>query len=269
MEFNFFSKNGKVLPIAQATVSLLSLEYAYGFGVYETLRVKDGQPLFIDDHVERLIKSAEIIKLEHALSVADIKKYIIDVLARTKENTYNIKLMLVGAPKPEDADFYIFASAPLFPDKKLYREGVRTIAVNFERPYPQAKTLNMLQSYLAYREAKSKDCYDALLVNREGNITEGTRTNFLAVKGNTIYSPFEKDILLGVARKYVLQTAKENGFMVEERNIPKNSLNEYDGAFLTSTSSKIMPIKKVDDFEYEKIPESVYRLIDLFNKKTK
>src|SRR3989344_6638107 len=269
MEFNFFSKNGKVLPIAQTTVSLLSLEYAYGFGVYETLRVKDGQPLFIDDHVERLIKSAEIIRLEHLLTVSDIKKYIKDMVGQTQKGTYNIKLLLIGAPTPAEANCYIFASAPLFPDKKLYRDGVKTMTADFERTYPQAKTLNMLQSYLAYREAKSKDCYDALLVNRGGFITEGTRTNFLAVKGNTIYSPLEKNILLGVARKYVLETAKESGFTVEERNIPKGSLREYDGAFLTGTSIKILPIKSVDDFEYEKIPESVYRLIDLFNGKIK
>ena len=200
---------------------------------------------------------------------SDIKKYIADVVAHTKEETCNLKLMLVGAARPEDADLYIFCSTPLFPDKKLYKEGVKTITVNFERAYPHAKSLNMLQSYIAYREAKSGGCYDALLVNSGGFITEGTRTNFLTIKGSTIYSPFEKDILLGVARKYVLETAKENGFTVEERNIPKNNLNEYDGAFLTSTSSKIMPIKKVDDFEYEKIPESIYRLIDLFNKKIK
>ncbi|MDP9249004.1 MAG: aminotransferase class IV [bacterium] len=267
MEFNFFSKNGKVLPIAEANVSLLSVEYTYGFGVYETLRVKNKKPLFLDDHVERLIKSAEIIRLAHILNVSDIKKHIEDMVAETPEETYNLKLLLIGARQPEDADFYIFPSAPLFPDKKLYRDGVRTITVNFERAYPQAKTLNMLQSYLAYRDAKNNGCYDALLVNTKGHITEGTRTNFLLVKGNTIYSPFEKDILLGVARKYVLETAKENGFILEERNITPDSLHEYDGAFLTSTSSKIMPIKRVDDFEFEKIPESIYRLMDLFSKR--
>src|SRR3989344_2588846 len=266
MEFNFFSKNGKILPIAEATVSLASIEYSYGFGVYETIRVNNKRPSFLEDHIERLLASAEIIKLEHILTYENIKKYIGEVITHTKEKTYNIKLVLIGAPKPEDAHFYIFASVPFFPDKKLYRDGVSVMTTQFERAYPQAKTLNMLQSYLAYREAKKKGCYDAILVNRDGNITEGTRTNFLTVKGNTIYSPLEKDILLGVMRKHVLLVAKENGFSIEERNIPKNSLREYDGAFLTSTSAKILPVRKIDDFEYEKIPESVYRLIGLFNQ---
>lgn len=266
MEFQFFSKNGKVLPIAEATVSLLSIEYAYGFGVYETLRVKNKKPLFLNDHVERLMRSAEIIRLEHRLAAEDVKKYIAGLIEATGEDTYNIKILLMGASVPAEVDCYIFASAPFFPDKKLYRDGVEVMTADFERAYPQAKSLNMLQSYLAYREAKNKNCYDALLVNKEGNVTEGTRTNFLVVKGNTIYSPPEKDILLGVARKYVLQTAKENGFTVLERNIPKGSLREYDGAFLTGTSIKILPIRKAGDVEYEKIPDSIYRLMELFDK---
>jgi branched-subunit amino acid aminotransferase/4-amino-4-deoxychorismate lyase len=267
MQFDFFSKNGKVLPISEAKVSLLSIEYAYGFGVYETLRVRDGEPLFLKDHVSRLLKSAEIIRLDHLFQASDIEKYVADFVAATEEKTYNLKFLLIGAQKPSEAELYIFASTPMFPDKKLYREGVKTITVELERAYPHAKSLNMLPSYLAYREAKNKGCYDALLVNRAGFITEGTRTNFLALKGNTIYSPLEKDILLGVARKYVLETAKENGFTVLEKNIPKGSLGEYDGAFLTGTSIKILPIKKIGDFEYEKIPESVRRLSELFDKR--
>jgi branched-chain amino acid aminotransferase len=266
MQFNFFSKNGKILPIAEAVIPLSSIEYTYGFGVYETLRISNKKPLFLEDHIDRLIKSAEIISLSHTRTTEDIKKYVTGIVGHTTEETYNIKILLIGAPTQEEANLYILCSAPLFPDKKLYKEGVATITSHFERAYPQAKTLNMLQSYLSYREARSKGCYDALLVNRDGNITEGTRTNFLAVKGNTIYSPFEKDILLGVARKYALRVAQDNGFFVEEKNIPENSLHEYDGAFLTSTSAKILPIKKIGNFEYKEIPESISKLIRLFDE---
>jgi branched-subunit amino acid aminotransferase/4-amino-4-deoxychorismate lyase len=267
MQFNFFSKNGKILPITEAVIPLSSIEYTYGFGVYETLRVSNKKALFVEDHIDRLIKSAEIISLSHTLTTEDIKKYIAEIIGHTTEETYNLKILLIGAAMSEDASIYIFCSAPLFPDKKLYKEGISTTTSHFERAYPQAKTLNMLQSYLSYREAKNKGCYDALLINKDGNITEGTRTNFLAVKGNTIYSPFEKDILLGVARKYALQVAQDNGFIVEEKNIQENSLHEYDGAFLTSTSAKILPIRKIGNFEYKEIPESVTRLMRLFDER--
>ena len=132
--------------------------------------------------------------------------------------------------------------------------------------YPQAKTLNMLASYLAYREAKEKNCYDALFVNRNGNIIEGTRTNFFTIKGRTIYSPLEKNILLGVTRKHILEVAKQNGFVIEEKNIPLTGLSEYDGAFLTGTSIKILPIKKVDNFEYGGIPDDLKKLMLAFDE---
>ena len=65
MAFEYFVKNGKLLPISQATASLFNIEYAYGFGVYENVRVRNGISLFLDDHIERLFTSAEAISLVH------------------------------------------------------------------------------------------------------------------------------------------------------------------------------------------------------------
>ncbi len=264
--YKYFLRNGEVLPISKAIVSLLSVEYAYGFGVYETLRVVNKKALFLEEHTERLVKSATLIKLSHSFVKQDIECFTNDLLSQTEEGTYNLKMLLIGGQKTEDATLYMFCSNPLFPDRKLYRDGVKTITNQYERIYPHAKTLNMLQSYLSFREAKGQGCYDALFVNREGNITEGTRTNFFTIKGNTIYSPLEKDILLGVTRKHILEVAKENSFDVIEQNIPLSSLNEYDGAFFTSTSSKIMPIKSIDGFEYKEVPAALKRLMTAFDE---
>ena len=269
MNFSVFSKNGHILPTAEAHVSLLSIPYAYGFGVYETVRVKNDKIVFLSDHILRLFLSANIIKLEHPFKEKDIKKFVVDFVEKVKTEanagTYNLKILLIGAGKGEDATLYILGSSPLFLDKKFYRDGVETITRVYERIYPQAKTLNMLGSYISYREAREKGCSDALLVNKEGNITEGTRTNFFTIKGNIIYSPLSKDILLGVTRKHIFDIAQQNGFTVEERNIPLASISEYDGAFLSSTSTKIVPIKKVDDFEYDKISEPLRKLMFLFD----
>lgn len=264
MNFPIFSKNGKILPITEANIPLTSIEYAYGFGVYETIRVKNNKILFLSDHIRRLEVSAKIIKLEHSFLKENIEKYVIDFVGELNAGTFNIKILLVGAPEKEKP-LYIMASNPLFVDKKLYHDGVKTITAKYERSYPQAKTLNMLGSYLAYKEAKEKDCYDALLLNKKGNITEGTRTNFFTIKENVIYSPFEKDILPGVTRKHVLNIAKQNGWTVKEKDIPLESLALYDGAFLTSTSIKILPIKKIDGFEYKEIPNGLKKLLLIFD----
>lgn len=104
----------------------------------------------------------------------------------------------------------------------------------------------MLPSYLAFRRARQANAYDALLVNREGCITEGTRSNFLALQGRTIFSPPEADILPGVTRHHVLLVARQNGFKIIEQPIKLAELPCYDAACLTSTVCKLLPLRSID-----------------------
>lgn len=247
---HYFSHNGSVLPTEQATIPLSNIEYSYGFGVYETVRVSDGVAYFLDDHIERLMESARIIGIEHLFTSENIATNTKELVARNEVDACNVKILLIGAKTAKEADLYIQCLNPLFPDRKLYKTGAHFITYNYERPFSHAKSLNMLSSYLAYREAKQASAYDALLVDRLGNILEGTRTNFFCIKDKTIFSPPEDQILLGVMRKAVLKVARENGFDVTESNIALQDLDQFDGAFVTSTSSKIMPARSIDDYTF-------------------
>jgi branched-subunit amino acid aminotransferase/4-amino-4-deoxychorismate lyase len=122
----------------------------------------------------------------------------------------------------------------------------------------------MLPSYLAYREARQNGAYDALLINRNGHITEGTRTNFFALRDRTIYSPPEAGILLGVTRDHVLKVAKAQGFEIVEQDLPLDSINSYDYTFITSTSTKIMPLSSIDDYSWPEIPANLKELMAAF-----
>lgn len=266
MTFNYFSKNGEVLPLKDAVVPLSSIEYSYGYGVYETLRVSNGVVHFLSDHLDRLLESARIINLEHIFEASKIEKYLIELIKENKVETCNVKILLIGGSKKEEAQLFIICLNPLFPDKRLYRDGANLVTSQYERIYPHAKTMNMLQSYLAYRKAREVGAYDSLIINRAGFVTEGTRTNFFCIRGKTIYTPSEKDILLGVTRKMVLKVALDNGYRVEEANIGVGDIAEYDGAFISSTSSKIIPIKTVDDKVLKPIPEELKRLMSLFDE---
>ncbi|MBI4079626.1 aminotransferase class IV family protein, partial [Candidatus Kaiserbacteria bacterium] len=243
MDFKYFSKNGKILPIGEAVVSLSNVEYQYGFGVYENIRVNDGIPYFLKEHAERLIESARIIGIEHSVDEASVRKSVTDLVKKNGVGTYNLKVLLIGGKEPA---LYILALSPLFPDKKLYKDGADFITCEYERPFPHAKTLNMLQSYLAYKSAKEQGCYDALLINNKGCITEGTRTNFFCVRDRTLISAPEEEILLGVTRKAVLSVALKNGFTLQEQEVRFSDVIESDAAFITSTSSKIIPVHAID-----------------------
>jgi branched-subunit amino acid aminotransferase/4-amino-4-deoxychorismate lyase len=264
MEFKYFSKNGKILPIEQAVIPIGNIEYTYGFGVYESIRVSNDKVFFLKDHIERLIKSAKIIGISHPFEMYFIENSVLDLVKNNKSETYNLKILLIGSSTKEKASLYIFYLNPLFPDKKLYREGAEFITYNYERSFPHAKTLNMLQSYIAYNKARELGSYDALLINHDGFILEGTRTNFFCIKDKTIYTPSEKDILLGVMRKAMLKVALENKYSIVEKNIRPEDLKSYDGAFITSTSSKIIPIKSIDGHVLS-VPDALKELMRLLN----
>jgi branched-subunit amino acid aminotransferase/4-amino-4-deoxychorismate lyase len=262
MTFKYFSKNGELLPIEEAVVPLSNIEYQYGFGVYETIRVANGIPYFLSDHLERLEESAKITGLEHPFTSTTIYGSVEKLVEKIGVGTYNLKILLIGGREPS---LFVLSLNPHFPDKKLYRDGASFITHHYERPFPHAKCLNMLQSYLAYKKAREAGCYDALLVNSRNCITEGTRTNFFCLKDKTLYSPPENEILLGVTRKVVLQVAQENGFVLEERDIHVVDLQTFDGAFVTSTSSKIIPVHSVDTSTFPALPSTLRTLMERFD----
>lgn len=265
MQFQFFSKNGQILPLEQAVIPIENIEYEYGFGVYETLKVRNGMLYFTEQHVKRLFISAEIIQLDHPFTQFQVIEFITEVIKKNGIDACNIKMLLIGGRTKDDALLFIIPLAPLYPDRKLYKQGAKTITVDYERIFPQAKTLNMLGSYLAYRKARQQNCYDALLLDRDGYIVEGTRTNFFAIKEKTLFTPPTEKVLQGVTKDTLFYVAKNNNYQIQEIDIPLAGINQYDGTFLTSTSTKIMPISQIDDMIQE-IPEELRRLMKLYDE---
>ncbi len=261
--FTHFSRNGEVLPLSEAHIPISHIEYQYGFGVYETVRVVKKTPLFLMEHLERLEESARIIGLTHRFPADAVARYAQELIEKTDAETYNLKILLIGGKEPQ---LDIQCLNPHYPEDKLYRDGVPTITYEYERAFPHAKTLNMLQSYLAYSRAKEAGAYDALLIDKNGAIVEGTRTNFFAIRSKTLYEQPQENILLGVTRKHVLEVASASGFTVATQAIRPHELTKYDGAFLTSTSSKIMPIRSVDDLKLPEIPPALRELMKAFDQ---
>jgi branched-chain amino acid aminotransferase len=263
MAYKYFSHNGQVLPEEQAAVRLDNIEYSYGYGVYETVRLSNDKIHFLPEHCERLLNSAKIIDLDHGFSAEFVQNSVRELIEKNAANTCNIKILLIGGAEP---NLYILCLNPLFPERKLYKTGVGCITYEYERAFPHAKSLNMLPSYLAYRQAKLAGAYEALLINSQGCITEGTRSNFFVIKDNLIIGAPVDTILPGVTRAKVLEVAERNGFEITEQNIKPADVNQQHGAFITSTSSKIMPVNKIGDHSFGPPPPELKRLIEVFDE---
>lgn len=265
MIFTHFSKNGELLPFSEAVVSVLDVHFQYGFGVYETLRVRKSTVYFVDMHARRLLESARIIGLQHPYTEEQIVTFINQVSQKNNLESANIKMLLIGGKTAEESTLSIFPIQPLYPDRKLYKHGGTVETVHYERFLPNAKTLNMLPSYLFFTKVRKNGHYDALLLGRDNTIYEGTRTNFFVIKGSMIITPPKEFVLDGVIRQTLIATAQVNGYTVKEEKIRLSSLKEFDCAFLTSTSTKILPLRQIDDFVYPEIPTKLRALMEIYD----
>ncbi len=257
--------NGEIKTTSEAVIPLTQIESQYGFGVYETIKVRNSIVYFIDQHIERLFHSATLLSLEHSFKKKQITEYILNYLKELDEESSNIKLLLYGSGTQGEATCIILASHPLYPDRKWYKKGVKLMSYQYERWMPQAKSLNMVASYFIYKKAQQEHCYDALLYDHNKNILEGTRTNIYLIKGNTIYAAPKDTILEGVTMMSLEKVINKSQFNVKFQLVPLNKINTYDGMFLTSTSSKILPIKQVDTFIFPEISSSIFELMKLYD----
>lgn len=246
MTFENFSKNGVILPIEQATARLDDTAFTYGYGVYETLKIRNNVLYFPELHAVRLLKSANAIELPCQLNEEKIITYIKELQKQIKQESYNIKILLLPNTQNQ-TDIYIIPLNPLYPKTEYYTQGVKTITYQGERQFPQAKTLNMLMSFLAYKKAKETQAYDALLIDNQGNIREGTRTNIIYEINNQLYTPPLSTILEGVTLATLTQALKEKNTNIQERELKLAEINQCQSILILSTSTNIVPIRQINN----------------------
>lgn len=260
----YFWRDRELRPAAEAVVPADDINFSYGFGVYETMKVRGGFVYFPERHTARLLESARIIELPHEFS----QEFLMDALQRlcraNEIENANLKLLLIGGETAAEAKLYILALAPLYPPRRSHRDGVAVITVEAERQYPQAKSLSMLTSTVAFRRARAAGAFDALLQNREGIVTEGTRTNLFYTDGTRLFTPPAHQVLSGVTRATVIEALERAGVEVEERELAAAELRRFAGFFLTSSSSKVVPIGLIDGRPVP-IPEIVRRAARVYD----
>jgi len=233
--------------------------------VYEVIRVIDGVPLFLEEHMERLLKSSHMIDINLSCLVdkitSDIKK-LIDI--NNKPNK-NIKIQ-VYANKEGNINYSLFFIKSSYPDAELYKKGIAAILYKAMRKNPNAKVQNSLLREEINKELQKSNAYEALLVNEQDCITEGSKSNVFFVKNGMLYTSEKKDVLLGVTRSRIIELAKNLDINVVEKPIHKSFLNECDGLFITGTSPKVLPISRVDEILYDSPNnEVILRLMEAYD----
>jgi len=259
--------NGKIIDISEAQIPVADKGYFFDFAVYSSLKVVQGKIFFPDYHASRLLESARLIGLDHQFKQPQIVDWLKELVEIDQLKDALLRIVLIGDPdKNQDAKLYIFSVGGLtfYPDK-FYKHGAKVITYQGQRRVPNSKTKDLLMSFLAYREAKENGALDALLVDKDGNIREGTRTNFFAIKGDVLITPPDEQVLSGIARKIVLEVASKD-FQIKFENIRLDEIKNYDEFFISSTSMNVMPVREIDDLVFDSNFEKTRQIAGLFKE---
>lgn len=243
--------NGRWVHPHEATISLNDVAVLRGYSAFESLRTYHRQPFHLEEHLNRLYRSAELIELAVPWSRAYITQLVHEIIER---NTYvhaSIRLFVTGG---ETEDSILPLGKPTLAvlitplgerHMERFAQGYKVITTPLQRSTPEAKTTSYLEAIRALKEATRHDAVDALFVNAQGHVLEATRSNFFVFRGDTLVTPRD-GVLLGITRNVVLELA-HGLFTIEERPILLAELPLVDEAFITSSSKEIMPVVQIDD----------------------
>lgn len=217
---------------------------------YEVIRIIDGTALFLEDHLQRLQDSVRLGGYSFQLSLPFIHYLLRNLIRRNNTANGNVKIIVHFRDTEESPVIFSFFIPHFYPDAEMYMNGVNAALYKAERTDPNIKMVRhgIMDDITAF--IKSNGIYDVLLVDQDENITEGSRTNVFFVRNNIILTPPSAKVLKGVTRAKVFKLSAALNIRISEQNITCQDLNEFDGAFFTGTSPKILPIKSMDAYEY-------------------
>ncbi len=256
--------NDSLVAKADAKISIFDHGFLYGDGVYETMRVYDGVVFMFDEHLKRLFRSASMIKLDIPKNIDEIKMAVFETLqANTLKNAY-LRLTVSRGVGPIGLDpglcnqptFVIIAEEMKEYPSSFYEKGIKVTIASTRRNLrealnPQIKSLNFLNNILAKIEAKERSAYEAIMLNHQGFIAEGTISNVFFFRGGILFTPsVECGILDGITRGVVLDLAVREGLMVREGKFYIEDMETAEEVFITNTTLEVMPVSMVDTREY-------------------
>jgi branched-subunit amino acid aminotransferase/4-amino-4-deoxychorismate lyase len=239
------SRNGVLVPPAQACVTVFNPAIYGAYGVYESMQVANGIVFALGAHLQRLAHSASLLEIELPADLQALERWIAEVLAANQGTECTLRLFVVGAEEGREATIYIWPQAPTRYPASSYAQGVSAITFPGERFLPEAKSINTLASYLARRKAQSVGAHEALLVH-DGFLTEGANSNLFAVIGKVVMTPPPQQVLAGVTRDILSHLARRHGLEVRETGLPVSDVVSWTECFITSTSRHVMPVTTMD-----------------------
>ena len=245
-------RNGRLEPLDAAAVPISDLGLQYGFGFFETIRVADGRPEFLTEHVRRFNHAWKQLFQTPVPDVtwADIISRVIRK-NRLSETTAAVKLMATRGTRshpPYDHQLVVTARPYVRRPSIAENGGLSLAAYPYPRQTPLAdfKTMNYLYYYLAGKWAAANGADEALIMNPDGSVSETNTANILVIKGETVCCPISFHVLEGVMQKQVRDGFAQMGYVIKDQPVYPADLLSADTLILTNSLIGAVPGTALD-----------------------
>ncbi|GIN59302.1 branched-chain-amino-acid transaminase [Lederbergia ruris] len=252
--------NGEFVKKEDAVVSVYDHGFLYGDGIFEGIRAYSGNVFRLDEHLTRLYDSAKSIMLTIPYSKEEMTNIVVKTLRQNELNDGYVRLVVsrgVGdlglSPYTCEKPTVLVIAEPLriYP-KELYETGLEIITVATRRNRsdalsPMVKTLNYLNNVLVKIEASLAGVSEALMLNDQGYVAEGSADNIFIVKDGKLKTPpGYVGALVGITRNAIMELAQAKGYEMVEGVFTRHEVYTADEVFLTGTAAEVIPVTKVD-----------------------
>lgn len=256
--------DGKLVPWRDAQTHVLTHTLHYGMGVFEGVRAyatDNGPSIFrLEEHTDRLFKSAHIMNMKIPFSREEINEaHRTAVRDNALPHAYLRPMVFYGSEgmglRAANLKVHVIVAAwewGAYMGKEALEQGIKVRTSSYTRHHvnismTRAKANgNYINSMLALQEALSGGAEEALLLDPEGYVAEGSGENVFIVRDGVIYTPDVTSCLDGITRKTVIQLAEEHGYQVKEKRITRDEVYIADEAFFTGTAAEVTPIRELD-----------------------
>jgi branched-chain amino acid aminotransferase len=251
--------NGRLIPRSKAKLSPFDHGFLYGYGLFETMRAYNGHIFHLDCHLARLRHSAESIGLADRLTAFDLEAACTKTLDANKLKDARLRLTISAGegdmtPDPSTCSSpTVLITARNFiplPSEKYesgFKAALSSLRRNSQSPLSRLKSTCYMENILARTAARAAGYDEAIFLNEQGYLAEGSTTNiFLASNGELITPSLESGVLPGITREAVLEIARASNIKVMERQVELKELIEAEEAFFTNSIVELMPLTWVE-----------------------
>ncbi|GJM79296.1 branched chain amino acid aminotransferase [Paenibacillus sp. HMSSN-139] len=252
--------DGQFVTKDQAKVSVYDHGFLYGDGIFEGIRIYNGNIFKCKEHLDRLYDSAKSIMLEIPLTYQEMENALVETLRRNELRNGYIRLVVsrgagnlgLDPNRCPKASVVIIVEQLAIYSEEAYKTGLKTVSVSTRRNIPDAlnpkiKSLNYLNNILVKIQSNLSGAGEAIMLNAQGYVTEGSGDNIFIVKNGMITTPpCYLGALDGITRQAIIEICRKKGYSMQEQPFTLHDVYVADEVFLTGTAAEVIAVREVD-----------------------